>query len=267
MDIMNIGLVLSGGGMRGVAHIGAIKALEEHGIFPNHIAGSSVGAIVGALYAYGHSWDKILEFFKNIQILDLKKYALNKPGFIDADSNFKTYLDKDDFSFLKKDLKITATNILSGKLEIFDKGQLIKPILASAAFPGLFAPVKIKSTYYIDGGALNNFPVELLKDTCDIIIGVYVNGVDTVTINDLRHSYNVVERAFKLKQVKEDQSKFNQCDLVIYPKTLSKYGTFDKKYLKAIFKLGYNTADNILANHPLARFKSTESNDDTSFKY
>ena len=93
MDIMNIGLVLSGGGMRGVAHIGAIKALEEHGIFPNHIAGSSVGAIVGALYAYGHSWDKILEFFKNIQILDLKKYALNKPGFIDAEkfySNFKT---------------------------------------------------------------------------------------------------------------------------------------------------------------------------------
>ena len=70
---MNLGLVLSGGGMRGAAHIGAIKALEEHNLYPNHIAGTSAGAIVGALYAYGYKWKDILTFFKGIQILDIKK--------------------------------------------------------------------------------------------------------------------------------------------------------------------------------------------------
>ncbi|WP_445955541.1 patatin-like phospholipase family protein [Yeosuana sp.] len=242
---MKIGLALSGGGMRGVAHIGAIKALEEHGIIPTHIAGTSSGAIVGALYAYGYNYSDILKFFKGIQILDFTKFTLNKPGFLDTDKfypNFKLYLKEDNFNALEKNLFITATNILSGKLMIFDKGELIKPILASAAFPGLFAPVKVDNSYYVDGGALNNFPVNLLQAKCDKIIGVYVNGFQVVTINDLKHSHNVVERAFKLKSMKDDLDKFKDCDFVISPKELSKYGTFDKKYLDIIFKIGYDSA-------------------------
>lgn len=163
---MTTGLVLSGGGMRGAAHIGAIKALEEHGIVPTHIAGTSAGAVVGALYAYGHSCEDMLTFLKGINILDIKKYALNKPGLIDAEKfypGFKTYLKHDDFGFLKKQLTITATNILNGKLEVFRTGELIRPILASAAIPGIFAPVKINDSYYVDGGTLNNFPVLPIK--------------------------------------------------------------------------------------------------------
>ncbi|WP_298493679.1 patatin-like phospholipase family protein [uncultured Algibacter sp.] len=249
---MNLGLVLSGGGMRGAAHIGVIKALEEHGLYPTHIAGTSAGAIVGALYAYGYKWEDILKFFKSINVLDIKKYALNKPGFLDAEKfyqEFKNYIKNDDFSFLEKELSITATNILDGKLEVFNKGELIKPILASAAFPGVFAPVKINDSYFVDGGSLNNFPVELLKKSCDKIIGVYVNGYDVVTIKDLKHSYSVIERAYKLKSVKEDKKKFIDCDLVIAPNALSKYGTFDKKYIDQIFNIGYNaTIDELLIN-------------------
>lgn len=259
---MNIGLVLSGGGMRGAAHIGAIKALEEHGIFPTHIAGSSAGAIVGAFYAYGYGWEDMLKFFRGIQFLDFKKFALNKPGFIDADkfySSFNEYLKEDDFSFLKKDLFITATNILNGKLKIFDKGELIKPILASAAFPGLFTPVKIKNSYYVDGGALNNFPVDALKNQCDSIIGVYVNGFDTISITDLKHSYNVVERAFMLKSVIDDQAKFNECDLIIYPSEINKFGTFDKKNINQIFEIGYNTTKRILEANNLGKLKQSQS--------
>ena len=249
---MNLGLVLSGGGMRGAAHIGAIKALEEHNLYPTHIAGTSAGAIVGALYAYGYNWEDILRFFKSIQILDIKKYALNKPGFIDTEKfypDFKNYIKNDNFSFLKKELSLTATNILNGDLEIFDKGELIRPILASAAIPGIFAPVKINDSYYVDGGSLNNFPVELLKATCDKIIGIYVNGYSTISINDLKHSHNVIERAFKLKSVKYDQEKFNDCDLVIFPKELSNYGIFDKKHLQDIFKIGYEAAIKAIVNN------------------
>ncbi len=243
---MKIGLAFSGGGMRGMAHIGVIRALEEHDIIPTHIAGSSVGAVVGALYAYGYDYKEILNFFRTIQIFELKKYAVNKPGIIDAEkfySVFKQYLKEDDFSVLKKLLFITATNVLNGELTVFNTGELIKPVLASAAFPGIFAPVNIKDAYYVDGGVLNNFPVDQLKNTCDIIIGVYVNGFDTVAIKDLKHSHNVVERVFKLKIVREDIKKFEKCDVLIYPEQLSKYGTFDKKHLDEIYKIGYDAAN------------------------
>jgi NTE family protein len=241
---MNIGLVLSGGGMRGAAHIGAIKALEEHNIYPTHIAGTSAGAIVGAFYAYGYNWKDILKFFKSISILDITKYAISKPGLLDANKfydNFKKYFPEDSFTILKKDLQITAANILNGDLEVFKEGELIKPILASAAFPGVFSPVKIKDSYYVDGGTLNNFPVELLKKKCEKIIGIYVNGFETIDIKELKYSHQVAERAFKLKSVREDYMKFKKCDLIVCPKGLDKFGTFDKKNLNHIFDLGYNT--------------------------
>jgi NTE family protein len=248
---MKLGLVLSGGGFRGVAHAGAIKALEEHGLFPTHIAGTSAGAVVGALYAYGHNDKQIKTFFKKLQIFDIKKFALSKPGFFDAEKFypfFNSYLINDDFKALNKELIITATNILEGKLETFRKGELIRPLLASSAFPGLFTPVHIDGHYYVDGGALNNFPANLLRPTCDVLIGVYVNGFDIIDMNDLKHSYNVIERAFRLKAIREDLAKFRYCDLVIYPKDLRKFGTFDKRNLDSIFKIGYECASETLAN-------------------
>lgn len=255
---MKIGLVLSGGGIRGVAHIGAIKALEEHGIYPTHISGTSAGAIVGALYAYGYGWEDIFLFFKNIQIFDIKKYAFGKPGFIDTEKFYpelNSFIKQDDFKALKKSLSITATDILNGHLKIFNSGELIKPILASAAFPGVFAPVKIGESYYIDGGALNNFPVESLTSKCDMVIGVYVNGYHNVTIKDLKHSYNIVERAFKLKSVQEDYAKFKDCDLVVLPKQLDRYGTFDTKHLQKIFRIGYYATLEALNNNSIIKMK------------
>jgi len=260
---MNIGLVLSGGGMRGAAHIGAIKALEEHGIYPTHVAGTSAGAIVGALYASGYKWDDILKFFKSTSVLDFTKYAIRKPGLLDADkfyNSFKKYFPEDNFSILKKDLQITATNILNGDLVVFNKGELIKPILASAAFPGVFSPVKINNSYYVDGGTLNNFPVELLKKQCDKIIGIYVNALDTIDIKELKHSHHVAERAFKLKSVKEDYVKFKKCDLLVCPKGLDKYGTFDKKNLKHIFDSGYNTTIDALKTFDITKNLNKISN-------
>lgn len=246
---MNIGLVLSGGGVRGVAHIGAIKALEEYGIVPTHISGSSAGAVVGALYASDYSWKDILTFFKGIQLFDIKKYARKKPGFIDAEKfyfDFKQYLKKDTFEALGKKLTVTTTDILNGELTIFNQGELIKPVIASAAFPGIFTPVQIGDSYFIDGGALDNFPVAPIKNDCDMLIGVYANWFKKVAIHELKHSYNVVERVFKIRSVIDDVSKFSECDLVIAPVDLGDYGTFDKKKLDEIFELGCNATKEAL---------------------
>ncbi|QVY65562.1 patatin-like phospholipase family protein [Polaribacter sp. Q13] len=246
---MNIGLVLSGGGARGAAHIGVIKALEEHGIFPTHIAGTSSGAIVGGLYAAGVSWPEILNFFKTITIFSTYRYARNKPGFLNS-ANFyddlKTFFPIDNFDALKKTLFVTAANIIDGSSKIFSQGQVIKPIIASASFPGVFTPTEINGNYYVDGGTLNNFPVEPLKTICTKIIGVYVNPLKEVSINDLKHSYSVIERAYKIKVAAESMNKFPECDLVITPQELVDYATFDMNNIDTIFNLGYTNTKKIL---------------------
>ena len=249
---MKIGLVLSGGGARGAAHIGVIKALEEEGIFATHISGTSAGAIVGGLYAAGISWPEILSFFKTITIFSANRYARNKPGFLNSVNfydDLKTYFPEDNFNTLKKPLFVTAANIVDGTSKIFSKGQLIKPIIASASFPGVFTPTEINGEYYVDGGTLNNFPVEPLKGTCDKIIGVYVNPLKEITIKDLRHSYSIVERAYKIKVAAESMIKFPDCDMVINPQDLVKYGTFNMTNIDAIFNLGYTSTKTILAEN------------------
>jgi NTE family protein len=249
---MNIGLVLSGGGIRGIAHVGAIKALEEHGISISHISGTSAGAIVGALYAHGYNYEEMMSFFRRIQIFDIKKFAINKPGFIDSEKYydlFNEYFPVDNFNCLKKSLTVTATDILNGKLATFSEGELIKPLIASAAFPGVFAPIKIADSYYIDGGTLDNFPVDHLADSCMRIIGIYVNPFKKVSFSELKHFHNILERAFKLKSIKEDILKFDKCDLIVCPEDLGNYGTFDKKHLDDIFEIGYNyTRNKLLKN-------------------
>lgn len=254
MDRINIGLVLSGGGMRGAAHIGAIKALEEHNIYPTCIAGTSAGAVIGGLYAHGYNCDEMLHFFKTIQLLDYKKYAINKPGFIDSGKYYKFFKKKfpeDSFSVLKKNLFITTTNITDGVLQVFSDGELIKPILASSAFPGLFSPVKIKDKLYIDGGVLNNFPVELIKKNCNILIGVYLNLLTTADNSNLKHFYNVIERAINIRIAKQDEEKFVEFDIVIAPESLAHYSLFDKKNIDAIYKIGYENMNRALINNHL----------------
>lgn len=242
---MKTGLVLSGGGVRGIAHIGAIKALEEMKIQPDLVAGTSAGAIIGALYAAGITWEEILEFIKTVELFSLKKYAMGKPGFVDTEKfydRFKELLPEDTFEALKKPLYITATNMLTGDLHVFNNGELIRPILASAAFPGVFAPVKIEEGYYSDGGILNNFPADLIKQYSDTLIGVYVNPFQKLQMGDLKHSYTIMERAYKIRMSKDSLDKFQDCDLVISPKDLSNYSTFSLKDMDTIFDLGYKAA-------------------------
>ncbi|RTE52399.1 patatin [Arenibacter aquaticus] len=252
---MTTGLVLSGGGVRGIAHIGAIKALEEHGIVPSHIAGTSAGAIVGALYAGGCTWQEILDFFKKTELFSLNNYAKGKPGFLDTEKFYdhsKTYLPHNSFDSIKIPLYITATNLLDGTLHTFHNGELIKPILASAAVPGFFAPVQMADGYFVDGGTLNNFPVDLIRAQCDHIVGVYVNPFAKVDIKDLNHVTKVLERAYQVMVTHETSRKFKDCDLLIRPMNMDKYGIFSFRAIDKIFDLGYRATQEALKNSSIS---------------
>lgn len=245
---MKIGLALSGGGVRGVAHAGVIKALQEHDIDINQIAGTSAGALVGALYAKGIDMKEIFNFFEKSNLFDPRKLAFKQAGFINSSvfiDHLASYIPENSFDSLEIPLTVTATDLNAGKLKIFKAGELYLPILASAAFPGIFTPVEMEGNIYVDGGVLNNFPVNLLED-CDLKIGSYVNKVDLAK-QKFKHSYDVAGRAYTINQYQQDKVKFSECDLLIEPDLFS-YGLFSFTAMKDIFQIGYETASQDLKN-------------------
>lgn len=249
-DSKSVGYVLSGGGSKGIAHAGAIKFLEEHNISPTHIAGSSAGAIVAALYASGKNPEEILSFFKSIYFFHWKHFTFKKAGFIDSES-FKNYFKdvfKDDkIGDLKIPIHITATDMVKGKLKIFSEDtKIVDAILASSAFPGIISPYEIEGNLYSDGGILNHFPTDILQGRCDKIIGVYVSPIQKIEAKDLQSIKAVTTRAFDLLSANSNILKFNTCDWVIEPEELSKFSTFEtnRGKMDQIFEIGYQAAKN-----------------------
>ncbi len=245
-------LVLSGGGARGLAHVGVLAALEELGIKITEVAGSSIGAVVGAFYCAGYSPKEILEFFSSHSLFALKRYSLKKPGFLDTSQFrglFEEYLPS-SFSDLKLPLIFNATNLNRGEEVLFSDGPLIRPLLASAAFPGVFSAVKIDQEIYADGGIINNFPIEHLRNKSNPILGVYVNPLNYKPNDKLRSTLAVLERAYKISRNHNSINKFDQCQFVVHPFQLEEYNFLQTSNLEKIFDIGYEAAYQSLY-HPI----------------
>jgi len=240
----SVGIVLSGGGVRGVAHLGLLQVLEEMNIEPVVYSGTSAGALVGAFRAAGHPISTILEFFRTTSIFKMGNFAPRKPGFIDSDKFYpilKEYLPE-DFSELKTKLYVTATDMVRGRQRTFSHGQLIKPVLASAAFPVVFTPVEIDGELYTDGGALNNFPVEPLTGECEFIIGSNVHPFKELQPADIRNTLSVMERLFHLSIHHHSVQKYHLCNIVVAPSELAAFSTFDRAHFSEMFEIGYKAA-------------------------
>lgn len=243
-----IGLVLSGGGTKGIAEAGVLKFLEEKNIFPEVIAGTSAGAIVGGLYSFGKSPDEILEFFKSVYFFNWKHFTLTKPGFINSEV-FRLYLKPIIGEIKIKDLKlellITATDLVQGVTHVFDGDTyLLDAIIASCSVPGLTSPFQKDGMLLSDGGILNNFPSNLIREKCEKLIGVYVSPLQDIEGKQLNSIKAVSTRAYELLSHSVENYKFRDCDWFISPKELSNYGMFEsnKARMNEIFKLGYDEA-------------------------
>lgn len=251
-----LGVVLSGGGIKGVAHIGLLQALKEHGISPKHISGTSAGALVGALYAAGCSSKEMLKFFQKTPIISWFNISTSKPGLLDTEK-YRSYLEKyfpeNSFEALDKNLIITTTNIEKGEVVYHNSGGLIEPLMASCSVPLVFSPIKIDGALHSDGGIMNNFPVEPLAQMgLPHLLGSYVCAVLPLEPKSLNTSLKIMYRAFDLSQEALCKHKFTQCDFVFAPDELANVGFLDSKSVQKAYEIGYQSAmknlDTILAN-------------------
>lgn len=248
MEKSKIGLVLSGGGTKGVAHAGVLKFLAEKNIEVDVLACCSAGSIVGCLYAAGKSPDEILSFFKSIYFFNWRHFAFNQPGLVSS-KIFRIYLKPvfEDMTIgdLKKDVRIVATELVSGTQKIFDKDfNVIDSIIASCSIPGVTTPYIVGNELYSDGGVLNNFPADIIQQECDKMIGVFVSPPQDIEISDLNSIKAVVSRSYDLLSYRTELHKFSYCDWFISSKKLAHYGTFERKAerLEEIFEIGYQAA-------------------------
>ena len=241
--------VLSGGGCRGFAHLGAVKALLEVGIIPAEISGTSSGAIAGAFLACGFSPDEIKDIF--IENLKLSMLSFNgfKMGLVSM-KNIRTFLEKTlrfkQFEDLPIPFYATATSFTDGSQHIFNRGNIIDVIVASSSIPVIFPPVEIQGTPYVDGGISNNLPVEPFIDKKKDVVCIYVNPIKSFKPGE--GVFEILDRAIHLGFREKITQSADGCYLFIEPGDLEGYGLFDIQKISEIFDVGFNFTKNLLEN-------------------
>lgn len=248
---MKIGLVLSGGGARGISHLGAVKALQERGIYSDIISGTSAGALAGGLLAYGYEPDEILEIIVRTSFLRYLRPTLGGNGLLRIDrleGMYRQYIPENTFESLKIPLVVSATDIYAGEAVFFQSGELARPVLASCCLPGLFAPMEYEGKYLVDGGVLNNMPVGPLIGKVDFMIGVHCNPFKLQ--RPPQSTREVVSRSLILAVHAKTKKLFEKCDLLIESPLLGNYTVYDLSKARELFAVGLRHARKVLDESP-----------------
>jgi len=239
------GLTLSGGGAKGAAHIGVLKAIEERGIKIEVVSGTSAGAIVGALFCNGYSSDEIFDFYSSTPIFRPGYYTWKKPGILNTEAMGKILepmFGEDSFDTLKIPLFVVATDIEKARVKVFHEGSLVRSVLASSSFPGVFAPLVVDDVLYSDGGILNNFPVDVIRQDCEQLIGVNVRDIDIVDKSRLKSTFSLIQRVIAISTRSNSLMKYHDCDVIIAPPKLAKFTACDMYKMKKMYTIGYDEA-------------------------
>lgn len=238
-----IGISLSGGGAKGIAHLGVLQALEEVGLKPQVVAGVSAGAIIGAFYADGKTPQEICHFFKESKFFDFVKIVVPQKGFMSTERFYRLiddFIDAKTFEELKMPLTINATELIDGRNVYFNTGSLVDKVVASASVPIFLTPQEIDGKVYVDGGIFCNMPASVIRPDCDFLIGVHVNPI--VTDGSIDNVFDVMERVYNLSIQSSTVAEKRQCDLVIEPVKARNFGMFDISKTQQIFDIGYEAA-------------------------
>lgn len=233
-----INLVLSGGGARGFAHIGVLKALNEHDIYPKAISGTSMGAIIGMLYASGMEPDDIIAQIEKLKLYKLlTSYGkIRKRSLHILYPIIKKAIGIHRFDQLKIPLHIAVTNMNYGRAEIITKGDCIHAALASASIPIIFRSYSNNKISYVDGGLLNNFPIDPFLDKANSIIGCDVNYLSYT--ENIKGILNYVERNIRMALFQNVRIRERYCDFLLEPEKTGEFTSFDFKKSRELFDIG-----------------------------
>jgi NTE family protein len=240
-----IGISLSGGGTRGVVHIGVLKALEEHGIYPSIISGCSAGSIVGVMYAHGYTPAEILSIASERSFLWMFSLRLPTKGFVRHSflrKMLKRYITAGSFEELKKPLYVAISNLNSGKPEIRSIGQLHEVIIASCSIPVLYEPIRIDGNWYADGGLLMNLPVSPIRDLASYIIAVNLIPRKELVSEEVNTISGVASRSFNLAAINTIEPQLKYCDVLIEPEAIYHYSRFNFTDIREMYDIGYEEA-------------------------
>ena len=262
-----VGLALSGGGSRGLAHIGILKVLDELNIKVDFIAGTSMGAVVGGLYAMGYSADQIEDMILNTDLDNIFDEAVSREDlyigekrwmpyanyYFDLDDKFHPGLPEalfsgsklinmlydytyatsniNDFNKLPIPFRCVATNIITGEMKIFDNGNLHEVMRASMSVPSILEPMELNDEFYIDGGIKANMPSEIVQDMgANFIIGFQLNS-ELRSKENLNNLIKVLDQTINFSMTDNVKKSIELCDILIKPELfeISNYDFNDKK--------------------------------------
>lgn len=239
---LKIGLALGGGGARGLAHVGVLEVLEEEQIPIHYVAGTSVGAIVGALYAAGISTKEMKKIISKISWRQLVNLVFPKSGILKTDgiaNLINQVMGEKSFDQLEKPFAVVATDVSTGQEVIIRNGTLAPAIRASATLPGIFEPICIDGKYLLDGGLVNNVPASVARAMgADFVIAVDLGGIGEQIPRNL---LQLVFHAFAIMAARNEANATEWADIVIKPK-LGKYNLADLQFGQEIMKLGEEAA-------------------------
>ena len=249
-----IGLALGGGAVLGAAHIGVIRALEEMDIKISYVSGTSIGAFVGALYAFGNNSKDIEEIALELSWMDISGIALFESGLL---SNAKLgellgeSLGEKKIEDADIPLAVLATDIVNGDKVVLDKGPVAKAIMASTCIPGVFGPVKFDDKLLVDGGIVENIPIDSVKNMgADYVIGVDLNAMKTYHKPDSIIDVIINSFHFTLKAAAKFQTE--NADILITP-DLSKFNMVSTDQIKDLIEQGYKDAKEHLKKADLSK--------------
>ena len=228
-----IGLALGGGFARGIAHIGVLKVLEEENIPVSLVAGTSVGALIGAAYCSGVTIPELEQMARRVRFKHFARWTLSRYGFASNERMIKflsSILKVKTFEELRIPLAVTATDFSTGAGVVFHSGPLVDPVRASCAYPGMFLPVKIRGRLLVDGMLAYAVPTVPLREMgAQRVLAVHLRGTWTNGDTGPRHLFDVIGQCFAVAQEMNCEVWKAAADLVIDPDVNGyKYDDFER---------------------------------------
>lgn len=249
-----LGLALSGGSIKGFAHLGVLKCMEELGLRPDVIAGTSAGALMGAFYADGYSPEEIFEIFSEQGFMGMTSFRPLDGGVFDT-SKFvrfiKGKLRAKRLEDLPVPMRIVATDLDRGAQHVFTRGSLAEIVTASCSIPVLFNPMQIEGTTYVDGGLFRNFPASVIRHECGYLIGMNL-GPWQDSADYPKTIMGIAERSWEFVFRQNTLHDRGLCDVLLESSEVTQYGMFEVSSAAEIMSLGYALAKERLSEETLS---------------